>query len=173
MKKFLITLLIIFGVLSKIFIVGFIIYGVVDIARDIKESENAEDEIVISIGQYISKEYDDHTHSPRDMLSYVKYGYDVVDLNDNEYFRKITDDTYNEFKLFVKDFGDTANESCSCDKESLLNNYNFDMEIVSENDYLYMEYEQYFSFNEYGYTYYHLYFLDMETKVLHEFYKNM
>lgn len=163
-----------FAALIQLLVIGFVIYGVIDVVIDMTAVDESENEIVISIGEYVSYEYYDHIHSPRDMESYEKYKYEKVNFDNNEYFRKITDETYNELENFIKDFEGQMGRSHSCDDlELLLDNYTFNVDMVSENDYLYMEYEQYFSSNEFEYTFYHLYFFDSETKVLHEFYRDL
>ena len=134
-----------------------------------------KDVILTSFGEYQSHEFYTEGYF-QDYTDYAKYYYDSVDFTDNEYFYKIGQadiDVLNEhlddFESWIKTYreGDASRE--------IVVNYDFDRSLIDNEDYLYIESEQYDPWNDGNMVFasYDIYFFDIQTNILYYFHNNI
>ena len=134
-----------------------------------------EDKVLNSLGEYKSHEF--YTEGAfQDYTDYAKYYYDSVDFTDNEYFHKIEQadiDILNEhlddFESWIETYreGDASRE--------IVVNYDFNRLLIDNEDYLYIESEQYDPWNDGNMIFasYDIYFFDIQTNILYYFHNNI
>ena len=134
-----------------------------------------ENKVLNSLGEYKSHEF--YTEGAfQDYTNYAKYYYDQVDFADNEYFYKIGQadiDVLNEhlddFESWIKTYreGDASRE--------IVVNYDFNRSLIDNEDYLYIESEQYDPWNDGNMVFasYDIYFFDIQTNTLYYFHNNI
>ena len=134
-----------------------------------------ENKVLNSLGEYKSHEF--YTEGAfQDYTDYAKYYYAQVDFADNEYFYKIGQadiDVLNEhlddFESWIKTYreGDASRE--------IVVNYDFNRSLIDNEDYLYIESEQYDPWNDGNMVFasYDIYFFDIQTNTLYYFHNNI
>ncbi len=127
-----------------------------------------EDEILASMGEYTLEEY--YTYGVfQDFTDYAKYTFENSDPESNEYLKQMTNEDIEKLNLYIDDFESwvSAYEGNTEDRE-LVDNYDFNREIISTNDYCYIyDHPDYPEF-----LYYNIYFYDTETEILYYFHNN-
>ncbi|MBQ8869462.1 MAG: hypothetical protein IJ027_07110 [Oscillospiraceae bacterium] len=122
-----------------------------------------------SLGKYSSKVF--YTHGGlQDYTDYAKYTYDDVDITKSRYFSKITDEREKSFIEHIENYEQWVDTIAANDSEDeLVLNYNFDISLVSQDDYVYI-----YDDPDYVYlTNYDVCFFDAETNTLYYFHSNI
>ena len=134
-----------------------------------------ENKVLNSLGEYKSHKF--YTEGAfQDYTDYAKYYFESADLTDNEYFSKIQQsdiDTLNEhlddFESWIKTYreGDASRE--------IVVNYDFNRSLIDNEDYLYIESEQFDPWNDGNMVFasYDIYFFDIQTNTLYYFHNNI
>ena len=134
-----------------------------------------ENKVLNSLGKYKSHEF--YTEGAfQDYTDYAKYYFESADITDNEYFSKIQQsdiDTLNEhlddFESWIKTYreGDASRE--------IVVNYDFNRSLIDNEDYLYIESEQFDPWNDGNMVFesYDIYFFDIQTNTLYYFHNNI
>ncbi|MBQ4568712.1 MAG: hypothetical protein IJA62_01425 [Ruminococcus sp.] len=132
-----------------------------------------EDEVVVSLGEYTHKEF--YTSGGfQDYTDYAKYHYDDVDLKDNPYLKQVNDENISEFIDFLENFESWVYIHAESEPEGeLAVSYDFNTDIISEDDYVYMD-NRYDGDDElFEFSNYNLYFFDSQSKILYFFHNNI
>ncbi len=130
-------------------------------------SEN--DEFLTSVGKYSSKSF--FTHGDlQDYTDYAKYVYTSANLEDNEYFEKISSDNKEILLAHIENFEEWLDVFKQAEPNStLVQEYDFDTSLISEDDYLYIYDNP--NYPELGC--YNVYFFDSGTLTLYYFHNNI
>ncbi|MBQ7799204.1 MAG: hypothetical protein IJ370_01800 [Oscillospiraceae bacterium] len=124
---------------------------------------------VKSLGKYSSKVF--YTHGGfQDYVDYAKYTYDDVDLAKKRYFSKITDESKKTLTEHIENYEQWIDTIAASDSEDeLVLNYDFDLSIVSQDDYVYI-----YDDPDYDYlTNYDICLFDSGTSTLYYFHSNI
>ncbi len=136
---------------------------------------NREDKVLNSLGKYKSREF--YTEGAfQDYTDYAKYYYDSVDLTDNEYFSKIEQsdiDVLNEHLDDFESFIETYRKRDAT--REIVVNYDFDRSVIDNEDYLYIESENYDPLDDGSIVFfsYDIYLFDTQTNTLYYFHNNI
>ena len=131
-----------------------------------------EDVVANSLGK-ISKEEFFTDGGFQDRTDYAKYSYKDVDFTNNSYFKQITEADEEKLRARIAVFeqwvaltkeGDPGNE--------LVVHYDFDVSMISKNDYLYID-DSYEDPNDPMLSSFNVYFFDVETMTLYYFHHNI
>lgn len=132
-----------------------------------------DDEVLASLGKYDSREY--YTSGGfQDYTDYAIYKYNDVNLEENGFFEHITAGNKIELIDYIENFEgwiETIGESDS--ENEVVKAYNFSADLITEDDYVYIEdrcatddlYEKFENYN--------VYFFDTGTNTLHYFHNNI
>jgi hypothetical protein len=111
----------------------------------------------------------------QDFTDYAKYSYEsitVQDLEASEYFNAATAEDVEEILLHIENF----EEWVETIGDELKDNYDFDKDIVSEDDFFYIETKagEPIGQGTYGkFDNYTVYYFDIETQMLYYFHNNI
>lgn len=131
--------------------------------------------IIESLPKYETKEfYTDRT--VQNFTNFGKYYFTEIEASDfegNEYFTKVTEEDVETIKSYVENFNEVVGKISEEDAAvDLVKNYEFNTELVGENDYFYVKTREGTAHADgtYGkFDYYSVYFMDMDSKVLYYF----
>ena len=130
--------------------------------------EDRQSQILETLGDYETKRFWTDGGS-QDYTDFGIYTYQSVNLEGNEYFKKLSDDTVDTFLTFIDDFegwveliGTTSPES------ELAKNYSFDRALIDAKDYFYIYEDE--DYNKFGC--YDLWLFDSQTNTLYYFHNN-
>lgn len=131
------------------------------------------DEVLASLGGYTHKEF--YTSGGfQDFTDYAKYYYDHVDLDDNPYLKQVNDENISEFYEYLESFEGWVYVHAENDSENeLVREYDFNTDVISDDDYVYIDNrydgdDELFEFSDYN-----LYFFDSQSKILYFFHNNI
>ena len=119
------------------------------------------DEVLDSMGEYIKREEGVNVGA-RDVTIYFKYFYDDADLENNAYFKQVTDADIAALNTYVDNF----EEWVKCIEEEDYNFYDFSREIVDDKDYLCICDNSDGGIDMEDYA---IYFFDSQTRILYYF----
>lgn len=147
----------VFTIVVLIFLISFFVY------------EPPANPVLMSLGNYETKEY--YTSGGfQDYTDYAKYTYKNPNIENNRYLKKINDTSLEDFKIHIENFEMWVDTDAAYDeKNELVVNYDFDMNVVSNDDFLYIEDDP--DYPELGS--YDVYFFDTQTKTLYFFHSNI
>ena len=134
-----------------------------------------QDKVLNSLGEYKNHEF--YTEGAfQDYTDYAKYYFDSVDFTDNEYFTKIEQsdiDVLNEHLDNFESCIETYREGDASREIGV--NYDFDRSLIDNEDYLYIESEQYDPWNDGNMVFasYDIYFFDIQKNTLYYFHNNI
>ncbi len=130
---------------------------------------SVEKEPVASLGKYESVEFYSYGDF-QDYTDYGKYVFEGVNFEENEFFTKMTADDKESLFKYIENFEECLKTIGSTDpNDSIITNYDFDIQIVSDDDYIYIyDDPDYPDFGNYD-----VYFFDTETNVLYYFHSNI
>ena len=119
------------------------------------------DEVLDSMGEYLKKEEGVNVGA-RDVTIYFKYFYDDADLENNAYFKQVTDADIAALNAYIDNF----EEWVKCIEEEDYNFYDFSREIVDDQDYLCIcnNSDDGIDMEDYA-----IYFFDSQTRILYYF----
>ncbi len=125
--------------------------------------------VLMSLGDYETKDY--YTSGGfQDYTDYAKYTYKNPNVENNRYLEKINKTSLDDFKIHIENFESWVDCVAEYDeKNELVVNYDFDMSVVSDDDYLYIEDDP--DYPELGS--YDVYFFDTQTETLYFFHSNI
>lgn len=118
-----------------------------------------------------------------DFTRYAKYYYSSIDTSKNNNFKKIQENDLVKLNELIDDFEGLI-ESYHWDYylddeevQELANNYDFDRSIIDDEDFIYIEVDEFTNESE-GVSYtvlasYDVYFLDIQTNVVYYFHNNI
>ena len=126
------------------------------------------DKVLLSLGSYESKEY--YTSGGfQDYTDYAKYTYKNINVDQNKYFKRIDDLNQWNLILHIENFEEWIDAIKDSDPENeVVVAYDFDMSLISNADYYYIDKEP-----DSGYENYDVYFIDIETNTLYFFHNNI
>lgn len=126
------------------------------------------DKVLLSLGSYESKEY--YTSGGfQDYTDYAKYTYKNINVEQNKYFKRIDDLNQWNLILHIENFEEWIDAIKDSDPENeVVVAYDFDMSLISNADYYYIDKEP-----DSGYENYDVYFIDIETNTLYFFHNNI
>ena len=113
------------------------------------------------MGEYIKREEGVNVGA-RDVTIYFKYFYDDADLENNAYFKQVTDADIAALNTYIDNF----EEWVKCIEEEDYNFYDFSREIVDDQDYLCIcnNSDDGIDMEDYA-----IYFFDSQTRILFYF----
>ena len=134
-----------------------------------------QEKVFLSLGEYEIVEYCEDG-GWQDFTIYYEITYENPNIENNGYLKQMTETDIEEFSLYLDDFDgwvelhiESGNES----KEQFVQNYDFDRNIISINDYCYIydsaDYDDFYA----KFESYDLYFYDTETEILYYFHNNI
>lgn len=126
------------------------------------------DKVILSLGSYESKEY--YTSGGfQDYTDYAKYTYKNINVEQNKYFKRIDDLNQWNLILHIENFEEWIDAIKDSDPENeVVVAYDFDMSLISNADYYYIDKEP-----DSGYENYDVYLIDSETNTLYFFHNNI
>ena len=131
--------------------------------------QTVQETVSESLGQYTKHEM--WTHGGfQDYTDYGIYYYSSVKLEDNQYFKRITDSDIETINGFIDNFEtwvDTFKENNPDDE--LVLNYNFERSIIDGSDYVYINPKD----SDIEYANYDLFIFDYQTNTLYYFHNNI
>lgn len=124
------------------------------------------DAVLSSLGRYREKEY--YTKGVfQDFTDYAKYTYDTASLAGNRYFQPMSAQGETALKTHIEDFEQWV--SISDEDGELAQNYDFDLALITDDDYWYIyDDPQYPELGNYD-----VYFFDMGSMTLYYFHNNI
>ncbi len=126
------------------------------------------DEVVASLGDYKSKAVY-HDGRIGDFTDYIKYVYEDITFDENEFFEIITKESNKELISYIENFEMWVSITKEHNPESeLVRGFDFDVSCISD-DYLYICDES----GSLEFSLYRIYFFDTESMTLYFFYKCM
>lgn len=133
-----------------------------------------EDEVIVSLGAYKSREFFT-SGGFQDYTDYAKYAYTSANISGNKYLKQIREEDRDEINRHLDDFEEWIEiiEDSEPSNEVVVN-YDFDREIIDEEDFIYIDSEEHTW--SYGYTSlvrYNIYFFDTQTQILYYFHNNI
>ena len=135
-------------------------------------SEN--DDVIRSLGDY--EERVSYTYGEfQDYTDYAKYYYTDASVENNEYFKQITETSQTELTALLDDYENIVEVHRENDPEhELVVHYDFDRTMIDFEDYLYIFSETTTWPDGYSaITNYDIYFFDTQTQVLYFFHNNI
>ncbi len=105
----------------------------------------------------------------QDYTDYGKYFYKKVseeDLQSAESFRKVSEEDVNEILKYIDGYESYVNNFGSDGIESIKEVYDFDKSVIDKDDYYYVSEGN-------SYTFFHMYYFDMESQILYYFYNSI
>lgn len=127
------------------------------------------DEVLTSLGEYKTKEYFT-SGGFQDYTDYAKYTYEKIEFSDNKYFKLLSTDSEQNLITHIENFEECIESIKNSDsKNELVVGYDFDVSVISEEDYLYIYDDP--DYSELGN--YNIYFFDIETMTLYYFHNNI
>ena len=113
------------------------------------------DKVILSLGSYESKEY--YTSGGfQDYTDYAKYTYKNINVEQNKYFKRIDDLNQWNLILHIENFEEWIDAIKDSDPENeVVVAYDFDMSLISNADYYYIDKEP-----DSGYENYDVYLID-------------
>ena len=133
-----------------------------------------KNEVLQSLG-----DYDDHVSYTygafQDYTDYAKYYFTEASVEDNDYFKPITETSFTEFEELLDDYESFVEAHRENDPEhELVVHYDFDRTIIDFEDYLYIFSESTTWSDGYStITNYDIYFFDTQSQVLYFFHNNI
>lgn len=127
------------------------------------------DEVIDTIGIVIAE--DCHQYGWwQDYTIYSKYTFENTDIENNEYLKQMTNEDIEALNLHIDNYEEWIVVISDDEEErDLVENYDFNREIISTEDYCYIYDNP--DYPEYGY--YNIYFYDTETEILYYFHNNI
>ena len=111
-----------------------------------------------------------YTHGKfQDYTDYGKYVYPELceeALGGNSYFQRVKIEDISVIKGYLEDFEKWVDLAGECDDCSLAENYDFDVQIIREGDWFYLD-------NDASYENYSLYYICMNSKTVYYFHNNI
>lgn len=127
------------------------------------------DKVLESLGEYEKEEYYS-SGGFQDFTDYAKYTYESIDLSENPYFEKITEQSKEALLSHIDDFEKWLAAITESDPDyELLSTYDFSTDIISNEDYLYIYDDP--DYPELGC--YDVYLFDTENATLYYFHNNI
>lgn len=160
MKKIILIFFICFACIVYFFVFGFLMVP--------------EDEVISSLGKYEKEEYFT-SGGFQDFTDYAKYSFANVNIEENEYLKKIEYADFEVINKCLEDFEtwiETIKDSEPTNE--VVVNYDFDNKIIDIEDYFYLELEEYiWSDGNTLLENYNVYLFDVQTNVLYYFHNNI
>ena len=133
-----------------------------------------EDKVASSLGKYNSYEFFTSGGS-QDYTDYAKYSYSSIEIEDNEYLKKVEEtdleiinEHLDDFEKWIRVHGEGEPSS------ELVENYDFDRDCLGVGDYFYMESEDHtWSDGHTSLVKYNVYLFDVQTQILYYFHNNI
>lgn len=132
-----------------------------------------QEAVFLSLGEYEVVEYCE-AGVFQDFTIYYEITYENPNIKNNKYLKQMTETDIEELNLYLDDFDGWVELHIDANTESqFIENYDFDRDIISTNDYCYIydsaNYDDFYEkFNSYD-----LYFYDTETEILYYFHNNI
>lgn len=130
------------------------------------------DAVIASVGKVTSKEFYS-SGGFRDYTDYAKYTFEDAKMENNPYFSPMTENTAGALNMYLNDFEEWVRVVSENEPDGGLSaKYDFDRDLITEDDYVYINSTvtrtpMYTSFDRYD-----IYFFDSETGVLYFFHNN-
>ena len=131
--------------------------------------------VFLSLGKYEIVEYCE-AGVFQDFTIYYEITYENPNIENNEYLKQMTKTDIEELNLYLDDFDgwvELVTDETGEPNEQFVENYDFDRNIISTNDYCYIDdsadYDDFYK----KFDSYNLYFYDTETEILYYFHNNI
>lgn len=133
-----------------------------------------EDKVLASLGQCEKEEFFT-SGGVQDYTDYAKYHYTSINMDENAYFKQITETDFtainthlDDFEGWIESIGDSEPSS------EVVVNYDFDRGIVDTEDYFYIDSEEHtWDDGSTSLVKYNVYLFDTQTQVLYYFHNNI
>lgn len=134
-----------------------------------------QEAVFLSLGKYEIVEYCEEGVF-QDFTIYYEITYENPDIENNKYLKQLTETDIEELNLYLDNFDgwvELITDETGEPNEQFVENYDFDRDIISINDYCYIDDSaDYDDFYE-KFDAYDLYFYDTETEMLYYFHNNI
>lgn len=132
------------------------------------------DKIVNSLGKYATKEF--YTSGGfQDYTDYAKYFFTSFNVQENDYFNNIQETDFTIINTLLNDFENWI-EAIKKNNPSndIVLNYDFDREIIDEEDYFYIDSKEHkWENGDVLLVRYNIYIFDTQTQILYYFHNNI
>lgn len=132
-------------------------------------SSEEKDTVVLSLGDYVDKDYYSEGFF-QDFTYYAKYYYEDVDFENNAYFQQVSNCGKDDLLAHVNDFEKwIAAINVVNPKSKIVTGYDLDRSIITDDDYVYIYDDP--DYCELGS--YDVYYFDIGTMTLYFFHNNI
>ena len=133
-----------------------------------------EDKVIASLGEYEKEEFFT-SGGVQDYTDYAKYHYTSINMDENAYFKQITETDFtainthlDDFEGWIETIGDSEPSS------EVVVYYDFDRSIIDTEDYFYIDSEEHtWDDGSTSLVKYNVYLFDTQTQVLYYFHNNI
>ncbi len=130
--------------------------------------QTRQDKVLNSLGKYENEQFWTHGEF-QDYTDFGVYSYSSAKLENNRYFKKITESDSGILYGFVDDFEKCINVYKNNDpNDELVSNYAFDRSVIDAGDYFYIYEKE----NHKKYGCYDIWIFDVQTNTLYYFHNN-
>ena len=133
-----------------------------------------EDEVIVSLGAYESREFFS-SGGFQDYTYYAKYAYTSANVSGTKYLKQIREEDRDEINRHLDDFEEWIEIIKDSEPSNeVVVNYDFDREIIDEEDFIYIDSEEHtWSSGHTSLVRYNIYFFDTQTQILYYFHNNI
>ena len=133
-----------------------------------------EDKVLASLGQCKKEEFFT-SGGVQDYTDYAKYHYTSINMDENAYFKQITETDFTAINTHLDDFeGWIETIGDSEPSNEVVMNYDFDRSIIDTEDYFYIDSEEHtWEDGITAFVRYNIYLFDTQTQVLYYFHNNI
>lgn len=128
-----------------------------------------QDKIIRSVGKPISEQL--YTHGEfQDYTDYGEYKFDEVDLSDNSYFTRITDDNKQKVLKYIAYYEDIVEMYGLMDaSDDIATHYSFERDFITNDDYFcIVDNSKFIEFENFE-----LYYFDSKSSTLYYYHTNL